>query len=122
MGGHYLLGDSEQGGIGQVTPAGLTTQNVSRTQAMSVFLTSSFTPRVLNEFRVSWQRLATVTSATDPSSETIPSIEIPELGLTGFAGSASRTAIGLAVNLPQFRFNHTHPLPPTNLSTPLSHC
>ena len=108
MGGRYLFSDSEQGGIGQVTPPGLTTQNVSRTQAMSVFLTSSFTPRVLNEFRVSWQRLATVTSATDPSSETIPSIEIPELGLTGFAGSASRTAIGLAVNLPEFRFNNTY--------------
>jgi len=108
MGGRYLFSDSEQGGTGQANPPGLTTQNVARTQAMSVFLTSSFTPRVLNEFRVSWQRLATVTSATDPSSETIPSIEIPELGLTGFAGSASRTAIGLAANLPFSGFNNTY--------------
>ena len=121
MGGRYLFSDSEQGGIGQVTPPGLTTQNVSRTQAMSVFLTSSFTPRVLNEFRVSWQRLATVTSATDPSSETIPSIEIPELGLTGFAGSASRTAIGLAVNLPEFRFNNTYQVQETIVWTRGAH-
>jgi hypothetical protein len=37
MGGRYLFSDSEQGGIGQATPPGLTTQNVDRTQAMSVF-------------------------------------------------------------------------------------
>jgi hypothetical protein len=113
MGGRYLFSDTEQGGIGQATPPGLTTQNLSRTQAMSVFLTSSFIPRVLNELRISWQRLANVTSATDPNSETIPSIEIPELGLTGFAASASRTAIGLAVNLPNSRWNNTYQLQAT---------
>jgi hypothetical protein len=113
MGGRYLFSDSEQGGIGQVTPPGLTTQNVNRTQAMSVFFASSFTPRVLNELRISWQRRANVTSAADPSSETIPSIEIPELGLTGFAASASRTAIGLAVNLPNSGFNNTYQLQET---------
>jgi hypothetical protein len=113
MGGRYLFSDSQQGGIGQVTPPGLTTQNVNRTQAMSVFFTSSFTPRVLNELRISWQRRANVTSAADPSSETIPSIEIPELGLTGFAASASRTAIGLAVNLPNSGFNNTYQLQET---------
>jgi hypothetical protein len=121
MGGRYLFSDSERGGIGQVTPPGLTTQNVSRTQAMSVFLTSSFTPRVLNDFRVSWQRLATVTSATDPSSETIPSIEIPELGLTGFAASASRTGIGLAINLPFSQFNNTYQLQETIVWTRGTH-
>ncbi len=113
MGGRYLFSDSERGGIGQATPPGLTTQNVSRTQAMTVFFSSSFTPRVLNEFRISWQRLANVTSSTDPSSETIPSIEIPELGLTGFAASASRTAIGLAVNLPNSQWNNTYQLQET---------
>jgi hypothetical protein len=113
MGGRYLFSDSGQGGRGQANPPGLTTQNLSRTQGMSVFFTSIFTPRVLNEFRISWQRLANVTSATDPSSEIIPSIEIPELGLTGFAASASRTAIGLAVNLPNSRFNNTYQLQET---------
>jgi outer membrane receptor protein involved in Fe transport len=32
----------------------------------------------------------------------------PELGLTGFNAAASRTAIGLAVNLPQYRINDTY--------------
>src|SRR5262249_14549724 len=100
MGARYLFSDGEEGGTGQATPPGLTTENLSRTQAMTVYLTSSFTPRVLNEVRVSWQRSANVSSVTDPSSETIPSIEIPELGLTGFAADTSRTAIGLAVNSP----------------------
>ena len=113
MGGRYLFSDSEQGGGGQVTPPGLTTQNLSRTQAMSAFLTSSFTPRVLNELRLSWQRLANVNSVTDPSSETIPSIEIPELGLTGFAADASRTAIGLAANSPNSGWNNTYQLQET---------
>jgi hypothetical protein len=113
IGGRYLFSDSEQGGIGQVTPPGLTLQNLSRTQAMSVFFTSNLTLRVLNEFRLSWQRLANVTSATDPSSQTIPSIEIPELGLTGFAASPSRTAIGLPVNMPQARVNNTSQLQET---------
>ena len=113
MGGRYLFSDSKQGGIGQATPPGLTTQNVNRTQAMSVFFTSSFTPRVLNEFRLSWQRWANVTSAADLSAETIPSIEIPELGLTGFAASASRTAIGLAINLPNGQVNNTYQLQET---------
>ena len=113
MGGRYLFSDSEQGGTGQVTPPGLTTQELSRTQALSVFFTSSFTPRLLNEFRLSWQRLASVTSATDPNAESIPSLEIPELGLTGFAASPSRTAIGLAVNLPQGGANNTSQLQDT---------
>ncbi len=113
MGGRYLFSDSEQGGIGQATPPGLTTRIVNRTQATSVFFTSSFTPRVLNELRLSWQRRANVTSATDPSSETIPSIEIPELGLTGFAASDSRTAIGLAINLPNSGSNNTYQLQET---------
>ncbi len=110
VGGRYLFSDSEQGGVGQATPPGLTTQNLTRTQAMSVFLTSTFNPRVLNEVHVSWQRLANVISASDPDSATIPSMEVPELGLTGFAFSESRTAIGLAVNLPQSGWTNTYQL------------
>lgn len=113
IGARYLFNDSNQGGTGQATPPGLTTQNLLRTQAMSAFVASSFTPRALNEFRVSWQRVASVISASDPSSETIPSIEVPELGLTGFAGSESRTAIGLAVNLPQAALTNTYQLQDT---------
>ena len=35
-------------------------------------------------------------------AERIPNIEVPDLGLNGFNAATSRTAIGLAVNLPQF--------------------
>jgi hypothetical protein len=110
IGGRYLFSGSTQGGTGQATPPGLTTEDLNRAQAMSVFFTSRFSPRVLNELRISWQRLSHRASATDPSSETIPSIEIPELGLTGFAASESRTAIGLAVNLPQGGITNTYQL------------
>ena len=47
----------------------------------------------------------------------IPSIEISALGLTGFNAAANRTAIGLAVNLPQFAFRQTYQLQ-DNLSLP----
>jgi len=113
LGGRFLFNNSYNAGGGQVTPPGLTTQVPSRTQALSVWLTSNLTPRTLNELRLSWQRLGTTTTAFDPASETIPSIEIPQLGLTGFNAAADRTAIGLAVNLPQFRFNNTYQIQDT---------
>jgi hypothetical protein len=108
LNGRYLWNDQEAAGAGQATPPGLTTTVVSRQQALTTSLTSTLTSRLLNELRLSYQRLGTNTSASDPSSEQIPSIEVPELGLTGFNAAASRTAIGLAVNLPQFRFNNTY--------------
>jgi Carboxypeptidase regulatory-like domain len=113
IGGRYLYSDSIQAGIGQATPPGLSTSNLSRTQALTAFLTSSFTPTTLNDLRASWQRLASNTTPSDPASLTIPSIEIPELGLTGFNSDVSRTALGLAVNQPQFRFNNTYQLQDT---------
>lgn len=113
LGGRYLFNDSGQGGTGQVTPPGLTTANVQRQQALALWLTSNFSPRLLNELRVSWQRLGTTTSASDPKSEEIPSLEITELGLTGFNAANDRTAVGLAVNLPQFRFNNTYQIQET---------
>jgi hypothetical protein len=106
--GRYLYSDSDTKGTGQATPAGLTTQNLSRQQSALISLTSTLSPRMVNDLRVGYQRLATTTSASDPRSEEIPSIEIAQLGLTGFNAAASRTAIGLAVNLPQFRFNNIY--------------
>lgn len=105
---NYLFNNQERSGDGQATPPGLTTLVPTRQQLATLSLTSTLSPRTLNEFRVGWQRFGTVTTSADPSSESIPSIEIPELGLTGFNASTSRTAIGLAVNLPQFRFNNTY--------------
>lgn len=104
----YMYDDSKNDGGGQATPAGLTTFVPSRRQALTSALTSTLSPRAFNEFRASYQRLATLTTASDPRSESIPSIEVNDLGLTGFNAATSRTAIGLAVNLPQFRRNNTY--------------
>jgi carboxypeptidase family protein len=106
--GRYLFSDSDTGGTGQATPPGLTTQNVARVQTVSLAHMGTFSPTVVNELRLGYQRFATVTSASDPRSEEIPSLEISELGLIGFNAAASRTAIGLAVNLPQFRTNNIY--------------
>jgi hypothetical protein len=104
----YLYSDSDTGGTGQVTPPGLTTSNVARQQTFSVSEVGTFSPSIVNEVRLGYQRFATVTSASDPVSEEIPSLEISELGLIGFNAANSRTAIGLAVNLPQFRTNNIY--------------
>jgi hypothetical protein len=104
----YIYDGQSTGGAGQATPQGLTTVNNARTQSVTTSLNSILSSRIVNEVRLSYQRLGTVTGSSDPSSELIPSIEIAELGLTGFNAAANRTAIGLAVNLPQFRFNNTY--------------
>jgi hypothetical protein len=107
LSGSFLFNDQNSAGTGQATPPGLTTVVPSRQQSLNLTLTSAFTPRLVNEFRAAFQRFGSTTTASDPRSESIPSIEINELGLVGFNAAASRTAIGLAVNLPQFRFNNT---------------
>lgn len=104
----YLYSDSDTGGTGQATPPGLTTSNVARQQTLSLSHVGTFSPTLVNELRVGYQRFATVTSASNPVSEEIPSLEISELGLIGFNAANSRTAIGLAVNLPQFRTNNIY--------------
>jgi len=106
--GRYLYDDSDSGGTGQVTPPGNTSRAVSRSQAVNLTLTSVITPTLVNELRAAWSRYASVSASDDPASETIPSIEIADLGLAGFNAAANRTAIGLAVNLPQFRNNNTY--------------
>ena len=113
IGGRYLWADHESNGAGQTAPPGLTSANTRRQQAATLFLTSTLTPRLLSEFRISYQRFGGTQSSSDASSEEIPSIEISELGLTGFNAAATRTAIGLAVNLPSFRFINTYQLQET---------
>lgn len=113
LGGRHLYDDRLSGGTGQVTPPGLTSGSFGRTQATMVYLTSALKPSLLNDLRFAYQRFNSTTNATDPASETIPSLEISELGLTGFNAGTNRTAIGLAVNLPQFRFNNTYQIQDT---------
>jgi hypothetical protein len=108
LNGRYLYDDSLTSGTGQATPPGLTTVSPLRAQSAVVNLNSLFGGRWVNDLRVAWSRFGSRTTASDPSSETIPSIEIAELGMNLFNAGANRTAIGLAVNLPQFRFNNTY--------------
>lgn len=106
--GRYRFDKNTTSGAGQVTPPGLTTVVPTKTQAATIVLNSIITSKMANEARIAWSRFDSTTTAADPSSEAIPSIEVTDLGLTGFNAAASRTAIGLAVNLPQFRINDTY--------------
>lgn len=106
--GRYRYDTNESAGGGQVTPPGLTTLVPTKTRAATLVLNSVLSSKISNEARLAWSRFDSTTTAADPSSEAIPSIEITALGLTGFNAAASRTAIGLAVNLPQFRINDTY--------------
>ncbi len=106
--GRYRFDKNTSSGGGQVTPPGLTTVVPTKTKAATIVLNSILSDKLSNEARIAWSRFDSTTTATDSSSEAIPSIEISDLGLTGFNAAASRTAIGLAVNLPQFRINDTY--------------
>jgi hypothetical protein len=105
----YLLNDDASGGTNsQVTPPGLTTLGVSKSHSAALWLTSTLRNDVVNELRFGLVRLQTNTSSEDPTSEEIPSLEINELGMIGFNAGTTRTAIGLAVNLPQWRNNDVY--------------
>jgi hypothetical protein len=106
--GRFYFNDSNSTGTGQATPRGLANVVTSRNQSANIGLTSILSSSLVNEARIAYQRFGSVTNAQDPSSQEIPSIEINQLGLIGFNAATSRTAIGLAVNLPQFRFNNTY--------------
>ncbi|MEO6724334.1 MAG: carboxypeptidase-like regulatory domain-containing protein [Blastocatellia bacterium] len=111
--GRYLYDGNLNAGSGQATPPGLTTVVPTRSQAAVVNLNSLLSPHIVNDARIAWSRYGSRTTASDPSSEEIPSIEIAQLGLNEFNAAPSRTAIGLAVNLPQFRFNNTYQIQDT---------
>ena len=91
----------------QVTPPGLTANSPANSHSLNVWTNSVFGSSTSNELRAAWSHLGTVTEPDNPASLEIPSLEITELGMTQFNNAASRTAIGLAVNLPQFRYNDT---------------
>lgn len=106
--GRYRFDNNTQSGGGQVTPPGLTTLVPIKTKAATIVLNTVISSSIANEARIAWSRFDSTTTAEDPSSEAIPSIEVSDLGLAGFNAAPNRTAIGLAVNLPQFRINDTY--------------
>jgi hypothetical protein len=111
--GRYLWDDrptDNTGGTIQVTPPGLTQNSPSNSHAINVWTNSVLGATTSNEFRVALSHFGSITEADDPVSMEIPSIEITELGMIGFNAASNRTAIGLAVNLPQFRYVDTYQL------------
>ncbi|HZO56263.1 MAG TPA: TonB-dependent receptor, partial [Bryobacteraceae bacterium] len=101
VGGRYLFNDRFTSGNGQVAPPGLTTDSPQRPQAASAFINSAFSSSAFHELRVAYQRFKGGQSSTNPESARIPSIEVTELGLSGAGSGATRTAIGLATDLPR---------------------
>lgn len=110
IGGRYMYQDQTDAGGGQVSPPGYTTLVPIRNQSANFFWTNTITPRLYGDLRLGYTRQAQETTAEDVRSQSIPSIEVNSLGLTGFNAAASRTAIGLAVNLPQFRKSNRYQL------------
>ncbi len=98
---------------GQAVPPGLTSNVPARREIATTALNSSFTPNIFNELRLAFSRYLTATTAANLASQNIPSIEVAELGLTGFNAANSRTAIGLALNLPQSAVYNTYQLADT---------
>jgi hypothetical protein len=108
--GRYIFQDQDQTGAGQATPPGLSQDSLIRSQAANISLNSLLSSRVVNELRGAYLRNGQLFTGADPASAEIPSIEISALGLSGFNAAANRTAIGLAVNFPQFATRQTYQL------------
>jgi hypothetical protein len=116
LNGRYLFQDS--GALGsipgvaasQITPPGFSSAVPARTQGVNLQLLSVLSPKWINEVRGAFLRSASATNALDPLSQSIPSIEVVELGLRGFNAGPTRTAIGLGVNLPQNQVRNTFQL------------
>ncbi|MBI2686187.1 MAG: TonB-dependent receptor [Acidobacteria bacterium] len=96
-----LLYDTRETVSGQSVPPGLTSQSPTKRVNANFGVTSTLSPNVFNEFRIGFGRYNSATLAADTRALTIPSIEVAPLGLTAFNAASTRTAIGLAVNLPQ---------------------
>ena len=107
LNGRYIYQDQDTVGAGQSTPSGYESANVSRNQGVNVALNSILSSKMVNELRLAYLRAASATVAADLRAEAIPSIQITDLGMTGLNAGATRTAIGLAANLPQTSFRNT---------------
>ncbi len=113
--GRYLYQDNDTlgGPASQITPPGFSSAIVARSQGLNFGLTSVPRSNLVNEARAAYLRYAAQTRALDASAEQIPSIEIVELGLRQFNAAATRTGIGLGVNLPQQSVRNTYQLQDT---------
>ena len=110
LNGRYIYQDQDTVGAGQSTPSGYESANVSRNQGVNISLNSILGAKMVNELRLAYLRAASATVAADLRAEAIPSIQITDLGMTGLNAGATRTAIGLAANLPQASIRNTYQL------------
>lgn len=110
LNGRYIYQDQDTVGAGQSTPSGYESANVSRNQGVNIALNSILGSKMVNELRLAYLRAASATVAADLRAEAIPSIQITDLGMTGLNAGATRTAIGLAANLPQASIRNTYQL------------
>jgi Carboxypeptidase regulatory-like domain len=108
--GRYRSSKESSAGSEQVTPPGLGTLDDRKTKAITIVWTSLLSSNVTNEARIAWTRFDIDRDGEDPQSKTIPSIQINDLGMTGNFTAATRTAFGLATNLPQGKINDTYQL------------
>ncbi|HZI46504.1 MAG TPA: hypothetical protein VFD75_01840, partial [Pyrinomonadaceae bacterium] len=108
LNGRYIYQDQDTVGAGQSTPSGYESANVSRNQGVNIALNSILGSKMVNELRLAYLRAASATVAADLKAEAIPSIQITDLGMTGLNAGATRTAIGLAANLPQASIRNTY--------------
>src|SRR5690242_7121872 len=106
--GRYIYQDQDTVGAGQSTPSGYESANVSRNQGVNIALNSILGAKMVNELRLAYLRAASATVAANLKAEAIPSIQITDLGMTGLNAGATRTAIGLAANLPQASIRNTY--------------
>ena len=105
----------------QATPPGQTLLADNNQHGTNVWLSSILSARMTNEVRVAHQHLGNISDPADATALEIPSIELSELGLTGFNAAQNRTALGLAVNIPQFRYNDTYQIQNTLTWVPGNH-
>ncbi|MCC6538920.1 MAG: TonB-dependent receptor [Bryobacterales bacterium] len=116
-----VLADTREQISGQSVPPGLSSQNPQQRYNASASLASTLNRWASNEFRGGFGRYVSRSFAADTGALNVPSIEVTQLGLSGFNAASTRTAVGQAVNLPQAQVFNNYQLTDNLLLTAGSH-
>jgi hypothetical protein len=103
----YLYSSTQQVGIDQISPPGFASSRPQKQQAAAAWLTTILGSEAVNEVKIALDRADIKNLGADPRAAEIPNLEVTELGLLGFLAGPTRTALGLASNLPVDRLNST---------------
>jgi hypothetical protein len=104
----YRFDSQDSSGGGPVTPPGLTTVNTVSSKALAIVLNSVLTSRSSNEARLGWLQFSSRGDAEFPSSKTIPSMTITDLGMIQSNAQALSRGLGFTPALPGFREHGTY--------------